>query len=172
MPSVTFTPLPQADFDAYLSEAKAEYAKSLTENGLEPGAARERACQEFDALVPQGTLSPNNYVMAVRDAKTMACVGQVWILDMTVGDTRVAYICDIRVLVEHQGQGYGTAALQLLDDFVRQLGINRLQVHVVGKNLRAAEFYGRGGFVTTDIMMQRDVPARAPAAAEDPAPAL
>lgn len=46
----------------------------------------------------------------------------------------------------HQGQGYGKAALALLDTMAREWGFRRAQLAVVSTNPRALAFWQREGF--------------------------
>ncbi|WP_167336044.1 GNAT family N-acetyltransferase [Paraburkholderia bannensis] len=46
----------------------------------------------------------------------------------------------------HQGQGYGKAALALLDNMAREWGFRRSQLAVVSTNPRALAFWQREGF--------------------------
>jgi ribosomal protein S18 acetylase RimI-like enzyme len=156
---VRFTPLPAAEFDEYLTMTIGVYTRMLADGGLDVHQARRRAETEFNTLLPQGVATPNNYIMGILDAKSNIRVGHIWILASGEGLARFAYLCDLIVLPDYQGRGYGTAALRQIDDFVRELCLPFIKLHVLGNNPRAVSFYERAGYRVTELFMQRDLPA-------------
>jgi RimJ/RimL family protein N-acetyltransferase len=56
---------------------------------------------------------------------------------------------------EHVGSGYGTDAVRTLVDYgVRELGLNRIQLHVLADNARARATYRKVGFVEEGVLRE------------------
>ena len=74
------------------------------------------------------------HVFAV-EAPDGEVVGQVWLGERETRDEgRGAFVYEIRIDEEQRGRGYGRAAMLLLEDEARGLGLDRIELNVFGGN--------------------------------------
>lgn len=102
--------------------------------------ARESVEQEFERLLR----TPRIKLLAI-EMQTGAVVGFIRLNDIDF----IARKAAVRIIIapDMQGQGYGTAALQMVARFCfRELGLHRLGLVVRADNERAIAVYKRLGF--------------------------
>ena len=58
----------------------------------------------------------------------------------------IAILTDFFILEPHRGQGRGSRALELLEEFARSQGFRSLDLYVLNRNASVREFYLRRGF--------------------------
>lgn len=93
------------------------------------------------------------YLFSVKEKEQQTPVGHLWFNVLEQEKGPVAFILDILIYDEFQGQGYGQAAMTALEEKVRELGLNRIGLHVFGHNQRAFRLYQKMGYTVTDIQM-------------------
>lgn len=115
--------------------------------------ARARARTLLDDMLPQGPRTPAHYCLVVRDRRTGAAVGHLWVAEIKSSGRPEAYIYDIEIVEAHRGRGYGAAVLRALATWARRrrLPVIRLRVHAHNTGARA--LYEKMGFAVTDVMM-------------------
>ena len=74
-----------------------------------------------------------------------------------MGGRRVLYIYEIAIEPEHQGRGYGRAAMRLVEDEAARRGIARIELNVFGGNDVARGLYRTLGYVETSVQMAKDL---------------
>lgn len=148
----------EEEFASYLAMAIDNYAtEHVTAGRWSPDEAHAESAKEFSALLPDGLRSPDQHLHTLVDTDTSARVGMLWFGVRTEGGQRQAWIWDIHVWDEFQGQGYGRQALLALDDAVRRLGLTRIGLHVFGHNQAARHLYDTSGYVPTNIVMHKQL---------------
>ena len=99
--------------------------------------------------------TPGHYIFVV-EADGVA-VGRLWLAERELAARRVMFVYDITVEAEHQGHGYGRAAMQLAEDEARSRGIGRIELNVFGGNAVARGLYRSLGYVETSAQMAKDL---------------
>ena len=155
-PSVRLRPITAAEFPAFVAASKEGYAEGIELHG---GQTREAALQkaeaDFPAVLPMGLDTPGHFIFAV-EADDVA-VGRLWLAEREMAGRRVLYVYDISINPEHQGRGYGRAAMRLAEDEARSRGIDRIDLNVFGGNDVARRLYRSLGYVETAAQMRKDL---------------
>lgn len=117
----------------------------------------------------QTFVAPNAITLAEAPYETGAYVFVIWAGETRVGmialldftehdyleegdDAEAAFIWRLMIADELQGQGYGTAALDLACAWARNRGRPRMFIQAVTTNHGAISLYERCGFVRTGIV--------------------
>jgi RimJ/RimL family protein N-acetyltransferase len=145
----------QTDFERYRQDSAANYANEKVRAGTwKADQAKEQAKQEFEKLLPDGLSTPGHYFYDIVASNTK--VGVVW-LAARGADAEEAFLYDFAISPAYQNQGFGTKALQLIDQEAQQLGFKKIALHVFGHNERAIHVYQKSGFETTDLWMEKQL---------------
>ena len=158
--TVVLVPMPAAAFAGYAEAAIAGYARDNVASGRWPeeGAlARSRA--DFDASLPQGLQTPDNFLFEIRAAATGLTVGVIWFAVEEEHGLSAAFVYDVEVRPEYRRQGYATAAFRALEPLARDLGLTSIGLHVFGHNTGARALYGKLGYEVTGVNMQKRLDA-------------
>jgi ribosomal protein S18 acetylase RimI-like enzyme len=142
-----------AECDAYIKDAVVGYADAHIQNGMDPEIAREHSQKTYAELLPDGPQSKDQYIFTVKDDDET--VGMLWFAERSQGNTRAAFVYDVRIDENHQRKGYGSQAFAIMEDKVRELGINSIRLHVFGYNHGAIAMYQKLGFETTNLQMEK-----------------
>jgi RimJ/RimL family protein N-acetyltransferase len=73
------------------------------------------------------------------------------------GATLLTRAATLTVMIgsEHVGSGYGTDAVRVLVDYgFREMGLNRIQLHVFASNARARATYRKVGFIEEGVLRE------------------
>ena len=148
-------PMSETDFQEYRSKSIEEYAQENVKAGnSDPSEALQQAEQEFQHVFPQGLASKNQYICSIQDRGTGSKVGMFWFA-VREGPSLAAFIYDFRIYEDYQRRGYGTQGLQALDEKVKELGINKVVLHVFGHNQAAIALYKKAGYEMVDMRMAK-----------------
>jgi ribosomal protein S18 acetylase RimI-like enzyme len=141
---VELSPLTDAEYDEWIAEAIAEYARERANAGAEDEAGAQEVAQEsFAQLLPAGRSTPGQHLLSARDGD--ARVGMVWIADRG----GQAFIYDIIVSPEHRRKGYGASIMRASEDVAREMGATHLALNVFGHNDGARALYDGLGYEVT-----------------------
>lgn len=155
-PTVRLRPLTAAEYPDFLVASKAGYAEGIELHGGQTReAARQKAEADFPAVLPAGLDTPGHTIFVV-EADGVA-VGRLWLAERTLGGRRVIYVYDIAIHPEHQGRGYGRAAMLLAEDEARARGCGRIELNAFGGNEVARGLYRSLGYVETSVQMAKDL---------------
>jgi RimJ/RimL family protein N-acetyltransferase len=153
---VTLVPMTQAEFESYLEAAIREYADDHVRAGnWAAEGALERSRQEFDALLPQGVNTPQQYVFSIHADDADRNIGMLWFADRRATPGHCAWIYDFVIQEEYRGRGYGALAMRALEDQVRAVGLDKISLHVFGDNRVARGLYAKMGYVETNVLMSK-----------------
>jgi RimJ/RimL family protein N-acetyltransferase len=156
---IRFVEITEADFQKWEEESIVEYFAERIKAGNDDSDSPERSRDEFTSLLPQGRFTENNYIYSIVDEKDSdRKVGMIWY----AADSRnfpkdTVFIYDIRIDEGQRGKGYGRAALQLLEDKAREMGKQRIALHVFAHNERARALYEDLGYKPTNIVMAKEL---------------
>ena len=153
MATVSLVPMSVERYVTWHAYSVAAYAEENVKSGrwTEDEALAESQ-KQFDELLPDGPDSAGNQLWSVVDADGDE-VGILWVA--TDRRPNYAFIYDIEMNPDRRGQGFGTAALEALDDWCRGQGITTIGLHVFGHNRGAWQLYQRMGYVETSVQMEK-----------------
>jgi ribosomal protein S18 acetylase RimI-like enzyme len=152
---VILEPMTEAEFQSFLETAVTEYAQDNVAAGRwTEEEALEKSKQEFHELLPDGITTPNNYLFTlVNEAQQK--VGVFWFAMQDRQGQRAAFVYEVRIDEAFRRHGYGSQTFRELENKVRELGGNKISLHVFGKNHAALEMYTKLGYEATNIAMTK-----------------
>ncbi|MCA1055838.1 GNAT family N-acetyltransferase [Rossellomorea aquimaris] len=151
---VTLQKMNAQEFQQYLEVAVAEYAKEKALAGnWEENESLQKAKEEFSRLLPDGEKSENNYLFTIVTGDGERA-GILWLAKQS---EEKAFIYDIKVDEDFQGKGYGKQAMKAIEDQAKEIGFNKIGLHVFGHNKIARSLYEKIGYTTTNVVMEKDI---------------
>ena len=84
-------------------------------------------------------------------------VGIIWLRAELDGPVKSGYIFDVEIKEEFRGKGYGKQAMLLIEEKARELGIERMGLHVFAYNDVARNLYERIGYKVSSMNMLKDL---------------
>ncbi|CAA9404197.1 hypothetical protein AVDCRST_MAG82-384 [uncultured Rubrobacteraceae bacterium] len=157
---VTLVELDEASYRKYRETLVRDYAADKVRAGVWPNDEAERkAASDVDGLLPDGTATSGHFLYSVRDEALPDEVGVLWISARDSGVGRSVWIYDIIVHERFRRRGYAHRILQLVEDKARELGADRVELHVFGHNHGARALYENTGYGITSIVMAKQVSA-------------
>ena len=164
--SIRLVPMSEGDYARFLEWAVLDYAQAKTQSGRwKPEDAQRLAAETFQNLLPDGLSTPNQYLLTIRDDNRLEDsqreidepVGFLWFGLQEQDGMTSAYLYEFTILKEYRRRGYGTAALRALEEAVRELGLDRIALHVFGHNEAARALYAKSGYVERNITMVKQI---------------
>ncbi|HEX4204329.1 MAG TPA: GNAT family N-acetyltransferase [Ktedonobacteraceae bacterium] len=148
-------PMTEAEFQHFLEPAIIEYAQDHVTNGQwAEEESLEKSRKEFHDLLSDGISTPNHYLFTlVNEAQQK--VGILWFAIRESRGQRAAFVYDVRIDEAFRHHGYGSQAFRALENKVRDLGGNKIFLHVFGHNHVAQEMYKKLGYQVTNIQMAK-----------------
>jgi ribosomal protein S18 acetylase RimI-like enzyme len=145
-----------ADFRDHLREAYAE--EMITLGGRDPDFARAKSAADTDQMLPAAG-QPQDQVIQVAEmggdgSEDERRIGHLWVGPAPTGDP-MAWVCDIEVVAERRGQGFGRRLMAEAERIATELGYDRVGLNVVGGNTRAIGLYSALGYsVVSQVMVK------------------
>ncbi|WP_300002610.1 GNAT family N-acetyltransferase [uncultured Cedecea sp.] len=155
---ITFRPMREDEYPAYLTYFIADYAQEITSNyRLSLDDSRLRAKQEIAEDLPDGVHTPGQVLLCltVSPGQKEQHVGYLWYKPDTA--MRTVFIYDFHIFNDYQGQGLGKKALQALEKNLREQNFQQIRLRVAGDNSRAQHVYEKSGFGVTGINMSKTI---------------
>jgi RimJ/RimL family protein N-acetyltransferase len=154
---IRFEPFGSEEFLAYVESDIRRYAEEKVLAGnWEKEEAPRLAEKEFRALLPDGINTKDNFLYSIVDGEFGQKVGIIWIavnIPSTLkGDL---FVYDFEIFEKFRRKGFATNALKVLDAKARELGKDRISLHVFGQNHPARKLYQKNGFEETNVMMSK-----------------
>jgi RimJ/RimL family protein N-acetyltransferase len=154
--TVTLVPMTEEEFEAYLPWAIRDYAQDHVRNGSwTESEALQKSEEQFRELLPQGQQTPDNYLFSIHDPERGSNVGMLWFHLVRETPGRPAFLYQFLIFEAFRRQGYGLAALEVLEHTVEALGGSAVWLHVFGHNAPARAMYERAGYQVTDVNMAK-----------------
>ncbi len=116
--------------------------------------AEARAASLFARLVPDGQSTTGHEFRSIV-IESGETVGAIWLAPHAEIGRGTAFLWDIVIEPDRQGQGYGRAALEALETLARALGYDSIRLHAFGDNDVARHLYRAVGYVETDVSMRK-----------------
>lgn len=148
---IKLEPIEQEDFDRFLEREIRGYAEDHVRNGnWSSEGALERSRKEFEHYLPDGIHSKDQYIYSIIDQDSNK-IGVLWV---QVKDQK-AFIFDFVIDEDFRGKGYGKQALAAMDEKLKHMNAESVELHVFGDNIAAQELYKKAGFQITGIHMNK-----------------
>jgi ribosomal protein S18 acetylase RimI-like enzyme len=145
-----------AEFDGFRSRSIKEYAAAHVRVGdWSPDQAEELAAKETDDLLPGGIDTPGMLLLAAETANA-GLIGTVWVA-LAAPQKSGAWICQIEIVPEQRGKGYGRALLQAAERETAQQGAKTIGLNVVGANVIARHLYESSGYEIAALHMRKEL---------------
>ena len=125
----------------------------IRNGGFSEEDAVVKAERDFKRFLPDGLDSEGHYLWAI-EASGGEVVGHLWLGDREAPDEgHRGFVFEIEIDEACRGRGYGRAAMLLLEDEVRALGLDRIELNVFGGNEVARGLYRSLGYEERAVMM-------------------
>lgn len=159
MSELTVRAMTPAEFVTFRAETIRGYSAENVEAGnWTPDEAEERATKATNSLLPQGLETPGVLLLKAENSDGVD-IGHVWVaLERSPGSGLGAWIYDIRIKAEHQGNGYGRALLRAAEKETAKHGVRAMGLNVFGSNLVARSLYESAGYSITSMHMHKELP--------------
>ncbi len=142
-------------------------AKRLKDDTLAMSARRRLAlwdipADQIDSLDARGEVTRTLLLRAPRSGEIVekdviegqaVQAGQNLFL---IADRAVLW-ADLAIFEQHRRRGYASEALRLLEEKVREQGLDTISLHVFGHNHAARELYEKSGYAVTNVNMSKKI---------------
>lgn len=154
---IRFAPMSDEDFAAFLRKSIPEYAYDQTRSGnWTAHEAMGKARAEFQQMLPQGAHTPNQHLRVMLDERDRK-IGMVWYFVDTRGERYKAFLIDFFFFSEDRHKGYEKEAFAVLEDELRALGVQRIELQVFSHKFDEVALYQNNGFTQTSIFFAKDL---------------
>ena len=152
----TLRAMPPQAYPDYVEASIAAYAdENVAAGRWPPQGALERSREDYDALLPHGLETPDNFLFEIVAEEGGAAVGVVWVaLDRRHG-TCAAYLYDLEVQPAHRRAGHAWRGLQAVERFAVDAGATTIGLNVFANNTAAQALYRKLGYATTNFNMRK-----------------
>lgn len=151
---VEIIPMTSARLTQWLPTMWDDYRASLLRAGETPASADENIARNRDTIFDGELPRDNHYFFQIVHSGEE--VGVVWVGQRTP-EPQSYYVYDIVVHENFRAKGYGRAAMECAEEWVRHRGGTRLALNVFGYNTPARRLYESLGFVELAISMFKDL---------------
>lgn len=149
-------PMTQPEFDVFLERLIPEYAADNVRAGYwSEDEALEKSRRQTESLLSQGLQTKDHYLYTLYDNEI--AVGLVWLRAELDRPVKVGFIFDVEIKEEFRGKGYGRQVMLLVEEKARELGIQRMGLHVFAHNEVAKNLYERIGYKVSSMNMHKDL---------------
>lgn len=157
---VRLVPMTQEEYSAWYDASVRDYAEEKARAGNWHASEAQRLSEEaFARLLPNGLYSEGQHLYMIEDEAVPARVGVIWLAEMHEGPQPWGWVYDVVVFEEHRRRGYGEAAFRALEEKAAELGLQKIALQVFGHNHPARALYEKLGYKTTNIVMEKEMPA-------------
>jgi ribosomal protein S18 acetylase RimI-like enzyme len=146
----------QPEFNMFLEHLIPDYAADNVRAGYwSEEESLEKSRQQNTSLLPQGLQTPNHYFYLLYDNEQK--VGMIWLKVDLQRPVKGGFIFDVRIDEEFRGKGYGKQIMSLIEEKARELGIQRMGLHVFAYNKIAKSLYESIGYEVSSMNMLKDL---------------
>ena len=154
---IQLKPMSEEDFNAYLEVAIVDYAQEHVTGGRWTAEEAPTAAQaEYKQILPNGLTTENHYFYNITVKEESQPVGILWFAVRNQGGLK-AFIYDVLINESFRRRGYASQAFLIVEDKVRQMGLNTIALHVFGHNHAARALYQKLGYAETNVMMSKTI---------------
>lgn len=154
---IRLVPMNKQDYQQFISWAVEDYARGQVRSGnWQPDGALERGKQAVTQLLPQGFNTPDQHMFKIINPAGTP-VGGLWFGVREEEGTRYAALYELVIYGAYRRQGYGTLALQALEEIIRAQGLKHIVLHVFGYNQNARDLYRKSGYLERNVTMVKEI---------------
>jgi ribosomal protein S18 acetylase RimI-like enzyme len=146
---VKLVEMPPASYDNWKDQIWKAYREEMIRAGTSEPAADENIQDNIKELMPNGKLTPGNFVFDVMNAEDH--VGYVWLNEKN----SEWFIYDIEIIEKYRRRGFGRETMQAIEAHIRAKGGNVISLSVFGFNKVAQKLYDSEGYEVTRLSMQK-----------------
>lgn len=152
---IEFQKMTDKEFENYFERTVNNYAKEKIKAGnWDKDSAIEKAEKSVDQLLPNGVETENNYLYSIYNNDKH--LGYIW-YKIDGENKRVAFLCDIIIFKKYRNRGFGKKTMKLFERKVKELGCEKIQLHVFAHNKPAVSLYKKLDFKFTNYRMEKDI---------------
>jgi ribosomal protein S18 acetylase RimI-like enzyme len=141
-------------YPAFFEEAVSFYAAENVKGGCwraEDALGLSRA--ETEHMLAQGLETPDQYLFEILAADEEEPVGYVWLAALPRGTVKAAFVVQLSIKSRFRRQGHARAALGLIEQRARELGLSGMELHVFAHNPGARALYESVGYKASSTNM-------------------
>lgn len=153
---ISFRPVLQHEFAAFVAYFVADYAREITLNyRLSETDALTQAQREIECSFPQQEKTSGQVLLCIihHDAGEEQPIGYLWY--KSDAELKSAYINDFYLFPAFRGQGFGSKAMKCLEERLEADGYTQIKLRVAAENQQARHVYEANGFAVTGINMNK-----------------
>ncbi|MFJ9290679.1 GNAT family N-acetyltransferase [Bacillus sp. 7705b] len=155
--ALTLEDMTVEEFEAFRGMSVQNYAKQNIQSGTwTEKEAFEKSEQAYEKMIPNGRNSSNHFFWNIRN-DLGENIGWLWLYADPHHPQKEAFIYSFGLYEAFRGKGLAQLALRALDDKARQMGAERLALHVFAHNETAVHLYQKMGYIMTNIKMRRQL---------------
>ncbi len=158
MLSIRLLPMSREYFEEWKSGSVRDYADEKVKAGNWAAEEAPRlAEQSFASILPQGFSTKDHHFFSIENPSAGEKVGIAWYSANREGTRPFAYLWDFLIFEQYRRRGYASEALRLLEEKVKEQGLDTVSLHVFGHNHAARELYEKSGYVVTNVNMSKKI---------------
>ena len=141
------------EYQRYITSAIKSYAKEKVLSGnWNQEESISKAEEEYTRLLPKGEKTESNFLYNISNDNK--AIGVLWLARKS---EKEGFIYDINILEQYQGFGYAKEAMKEIEIVGKELGMNKIGLHVFGHNRVARGLYEKLGYQTTNVLMEKEI---------------
>ncbi|MEA9987191.1 MULTISPECIES: GNAT family N-acetyltransferase [Subtercola] len=153
--TIAVRPLPEAQITPWIESETLLYAAERMANGESADASAEKARLSREENFPNDRpLASHTVLQVVSDGSP---VGILWLGPRDSLHPDEWWVFSIDIDAEHQGKGFGRAAMGLAETVARERGARTLGLNVFGNNPRAQNLYRSLDYTVTAMQMSKEL---------------
>jgi RimJ/RimL family protein N-acetyltransferase len=155
---VKLIPLSQSEFTgSWKSDIERYASENVKAKYWEKEGAVHRSRLEHKRILPDGLATPGHFLYSIVNPENGNAVGIVWFFLQKRAKPPTCFIYDLFIFEKHRRKGFGTEALEAVEETVSRKNIRSLALHVFNHNRAAKSLYEKAGFIASGISMMKKV---------------
>ena len=154
---VSFIPMTDEDFAAFIRKAIPEYAYDQMRAGNWTAIeAAGRARAEFQQMLPEGPQTPNAYLHTILDEDGHK-IGMLWYFIDPSRTRKTAFLIEFFIFPDGRHKGYEAQSLALFESEARGMGVERMELQIFTHKSEDIELYRGNDFQDVSIFFAKDL---------------
>ena len=106
--------------------------------------AKKKAEEEQYGLLSDGVNTKDHFLFTItQDSKK---IGSIWFTKLKKGQKDIAFIFYIGIDESLREKGFGTTAMEMIENEIKKIGLNTIRLHVLKNNISAIKVYNKLGY--------------------------
>ncbi|MBD5779476.1 GNAT family N-acetyltransferase [Pelagicoccus sp. NFK12] len=134
-----------------------DYAISFARSGLmDRETASNRSAEMWSKTFDDGKETKGHLIRTIIDYDSKNTVGYIWISQF-YPDRKKCFLSYLHVKLDFRRRGFGKAAMEMIDDYLKRSGITEMTLNVFSDNLAARSLYSSLGFSESLTTMRKEL---------------